>query len=34
MSGTEDLDALLRTLSPTLVAGEYVFCTFAGAAYG
>jgi len=34
MAGTTDLDELLRALSPTLVAGEYRFCTFPGASYG
>ena len=29
-----DLEILLRKMKPTLVDGEYVFCTLPGAAYG
>lgn len=34
MSGETDLEKLLATISPELMAGEYVFCTFEGAQYG
>jgi hypothetical protein len=34
MSGETDLATMLRNMSPQLQAGEYVFCTFAGANYG
>ena len=34
MAGEEDLSRLLRTMSPTLIAGEFVFCSFADARYG
>lgn len=33
MSGETDLDKLLATMSPELVAGEYVFCSFANVRY-
>jgi hypothetical protein len=34
MSGETSLDRLLRSMSPQLSGGEYVFCTFANARYG
>jgi uncharacterized protein len=34
MAGEEELSRLLRTMSPTLIAGEFVFCSFEGARYG
>ena len=34
MAGETDLDALIRSMSPLLIDGEFVFCTFAGASYG
>lgn len=34
LSGETDLDLLLRSMSPMLVEGEFVFCTFPAAAYG
>jgi hypothetical protein len=34
MSGEKDLGKLLAGLSPILLAGEYVFCTFETASYG
>ncbi len=34
MSGEKDLDKLLRTMSPELIAGEFVFCSFEKAHYG
>jgi hypothetical protein len=34
MTGETDLAKLLATMSPQLLAGEYVFCTFADARYG
>ena len=34
MIGEKILDKLLRAMSPTLIAGEFVFCSFAKARYG
>lgn len=34
MTGVTDLDTLLASLEPRLHAGELVFCTLPGAAYG
>ncbi len=34
MPGEKDLDLLLKNLSPILLDGEFVFCSFADAAYG
>ncbi len=34
MSGEKDLEKLLSSMSPTLLDGEYVFCTFKNAHYG
>ncbi len=34
MSGEKQLDRLLQNLSPLLLDGEFVFCSFADAAYG
>lgn len=34
MAGETDLDTLIRSMSPQLVVGEFVFCTFADAGYG
>ena len=34
MSGETDLDELIRSMSPRLVDGEFVFCTLADAVYG
>ena len=34
MAGERDLEKLLRTMSPTLVEGEFVFCTLGDASYG
>ena len=34
MSGEKDLDKLLASMSPELMEGEYVFCTFPTAQYG
>lgn len=34
MHGETDLGKLLASLSPTLMEGEFVFCTFEGARYG
>ena len=34
MSGEKNLDKLLRAMSPALLAGEFVFCSFANARYG
>ena len=34
MAGETNLQKMLATLSPELSAGEFVFCTFADAAYG
>ena len=34
MRGETDLAILLQTMSPNLVPGEFVFCTFAHAEYG
>lgn len=34
MPGETDLGKLLASLSPTLMEGEFVFCTFEGARYG
>lgn len=34
MSGETNLEQMLATLSPTLIDGDYVFCSFPGAAYG
>lgn len=33
-AGEKDLDKLLRTMAPVLIAGEFVFCSFASARYG
>ena len=34
MTGEKDLGKLLKSMSPELVEGEYVFCTFQNAQYG
>ena len=34
MAGEKQLSRLLRDLSPILLEGEFVFCSFAGAVYG
>ena len=34
MTGETDLATMLSTLSPKLMDGDYVFCTFPDAAYG
>lgn len=34
MSGERDLDNLIASMSPILMKGEYVFCTFRDARYG
>ncbi len=34
MTGETDLATMLSTLSPKLIDGDYVFCTFPDAAYG
>ena len=34
MTGEIELDKLLRAISPTLITGEFVFCSFAKARYG
>lgn len=34
MSGQKNLDKLLRNLSPVLLDGEFVFCSFGRASYG
>ncbi|MBC2735366.1 MAG: ACT domain-containing protein [Desulfobacteraceae bacterium] len=34
MTGEKDLEKLLSSMSPTLLDGEYVFCTFPNAHYG
>lgn len=34
MSGETDLDKMLSSMSPELMEGEYVFCTFPTAQYG
>lgn len=34
MAGETDLAKLLASISPTLMDGEFVFCTFANARYG
>lgn len=34
MSGEKDLSQLLQAMSPELIEGEFVFCTFEGARYG
>ncbi|MEM7561956.1 MAG: ACT domain-containing protein [Pseudomonadota bacterium] len=34
MSGETNLDNLLQSMKPDLLAAEYVFCTFASAVYG
>jgi hypothetical protein len=34
MSGEKDLDKLLPAISPVLMAGEFVFCSFEKALYG
>ena len=34
MTGEKDLKKLLSSMSPTLLDGEYVFCTFPNAHYG
>ena len=34
MTGEKNLEKLLASMSPTLMDGEYVFCTFDNARYG
>ena len=34
MTGERDLEKLLESMSPKLMDGEYVFCTFENAQYG
>ncbi|WP_323750401.1 ACT domain-containing protein [Marinobacter sp.] len=34
MTGEKNLDKLLKSMSPELMNGEYVFCTFQNARYG
>ncbi len=34
MNGERNLDKLLKSMSPALIDGEYVFCTFPEAQYG
>jgi len=34
MNGENDLEKLVASMSPTLMDGEYVFCTFPDAQYG
>jgi hypothetical protein len=34
MTGEKDLEKLLSSMSPILLDGEYVFCTFTNAHYG
>ena len=34
MTGETDLDKLLKSMSPELLDGDYVFCTFPHAQYG
>lgn len=34
MTGERNLNTLLASMSPTLMDGEYVFCSFDGAKYG
>ena len=34
MSGEKDLEKLLKSMSPGIMDGEFVFCTFADAHYG
>jgi hypothetical protein len=34
MSGEKDLHQLLRNMSPLLVAGEFIFCSFENSRYG
>ena len=34
MAGEKDVEKLLATMSPELLAGEFVFCSFANARYG
>ena len=34
MTGESDLDKLLASMSPRIIDGEYVFCTFQNADYG
>jgi hypothetical protein len=34
MAGEEDLDKLLALLTPSLLAGDFVFCTIENAQYG
>jgi hypothetical protein len=34
MTGEIELDKLLQAISPTLIAGEFVFCSFVKARYG
>lgn len=34
MGGEKNLEKLLASMSPALIDGEYVFCTFEDAAYG
>ena len=34
MAGVKNLDTLLRSMSPALIAGDYVFCTIRDSKYG
>ena len=34
MTGERDLEKLIASMSPVLMEGEYVFCTFQDAQYG
>ena len=34
MNGVTDLDEMIRGMSPRLLEGEFVFCSFTGAVYG
>ncbi len=34
MTGERELEKLLKSLSPELLIGDYVYCTFPGAQYG
>ena len=34
MTGETDIEKLLASMSPVLMRGEYVFCSFSGAQYG
>ena len=34
MAGERNLNELLKTMSPVLIEGEYVFCSFENAGYG